>query len=92
MELTHTVAPARERGLKCLCLYRTLQKSRRSREGAWIEMNVRLKKPLRPSVAPARERGLKSSWLALACNLISRSSEGAWIEIIKNRPADISLW
>ena len=54
------VAPARERGLKCLyarCLLAIT--CCRSREGAWIEIIREAPKVKRCSVAPARERGLK---------------------------------
>ena len=55
------VAPARERGLKLhreRCL--KLIPARRSREGAWIEINIEAHKgDKNVVVAPARERGLK---------------------------------
>ena len=62
------VAPARERGLKCLyarCLLAIT--CCRSREGAWIEISPACSRPLTDGVAPARERGLKS----LRCTLIA---------------------
>ncbi len=55
-----TVAPARERGLKCHGTYnREGSASRRSREGAWIEMTYKEPLDVWHLVAPARERGLK---------------------------------
>ena len=55
------VAPARERGLKFVILtIKILDCLSRSREGAWIEMDVRKVSALTAGVAPARERGLKS--------------------------------
>ena len=58
-----SVAPARERGLKSCgqCLGCRLDKGR-SREGAWIEIDVRKVNTLAAGVAPARERGLKSKF------------------------------
>ena len=55
-----TVAPARERGLKCHGTYnREGSASRRSREGAWIEIATNSVWERNSPVAPARERGLK---------------------------------
>ena len=59
-KITEPVAPARERGLKCvpmqfLCGHRYS----RSREGAWIEILVNNTMSSYQYVAPARERGLK---------------------------------
>ena len=57
------VAPARERGLKCTGKYnREGSASRRSREGAWIEIVSYRDLHGQSLVAPARERGLKSSY------------------------------
>ena len=55
--------------------------SRRSREGAWIEIRFKdgTKEPL--VVAPARERGLKLQTHCRIGQYMSRSREGAWIEI-----------
>ena len=53
----------------------------RSREGAWIEIDVIQTLNECPTVAPARERGLKSVAKAIGVELRSRSREGAWIEI-----------
>ena len=54
----------------------------RSREGAWIEIDLITKMPFSCFVAPARERGLKFSLLHnLLKLLLGRSREGAWIEI-----------
>ena len=55
--------------------------SRRSREGAWIEMltNGTLTGP--GYVAPVRERGLKFIVTISNSYNHSRSREGAWIEI-----------
>ena len=75
------VAPARERGLKLKKDYLTAIELSRSREGAWIEISLIIKKGKSLSVAPARERGLKSCGQCLGCRLDSRSREGAWIEI-----------
>ena len=56
-----SVAPARERGLKCfLCCGEYGDLNRRSRKGAWIEIGVTNWYDPAPRVAPARERGLKS--------------------------------
>ena len=55
-----TVAPARERGLKSRQSYDDEKSSnRRSREGAWIEIEDIFKLGFVTIVAPARERGLK---------------------------------
>ena len=54
------VAPVRERGLKYLVTPPINKQGGRSREGAWIEMNTRIKKLYKQAVAPVRERGLKS--------------------------------
>ena len=53
------VAPARERGLKCKSFKITPPLEGRSREGAWIEIDLITKMPFSCFVAPARERGLK---------------------------------
>ena len=39
---------------------------RRSREGAWIEMLLRVRRPVLSCVAPVRERGLKCQTSHLA--------------------------
>ena len=57
------------------------QSSRRSREGAWIEMLAAALHTANAGVAPARERGLKWFTLAQLIRSYSRSREGAWIEI-----------
>ena len=54
-----TVAPARERGLKFLSNADELLTPGRSREGAWIEMDMFDFYWPSFAVAPARERGLK---------------------------------
>ena len=58
-----TVAPARERGLKCHAAAAAQEEKSRSREGAWIEIRNKDYKNLGLSVAPARERGLKSEFV-----------------------------
>ena len=75
------VAPARERGLKCLRCLMKLNLICRSREGAWIEICIHLTAHWRERVAPARERGLKYYQQLLPGHTDSRSREGAWIEI-----------
>ena len=63
-----------------------LQNLRRSREGAWIEINNKTGLPLPQNlVAPVRERGLKSSTDGAVSYDTSRSREGAWIEICVNQ-------
>ena len=71
----------RERGLKFL-LYKALSSfTRRSREGAWIEI-IAVDRPFSgQDVAPVRERGLKCEPIVRMTNGVSRSREGAWIEI-----------
>ena len=77
-----SVAPARERGLKSsikrLCMPAVMS---RSREGAWIEMGLRLLGGSTLPVAPARERGLKYFYRISRQKYAGRSREGAWIEI-----------
>jgi len=54
----------------------------RSREGAWIEIQLYAIPVRFQAVAPVRERGLK--FVSLHCNAATpagRSREGAWIEI-----------
>ena len=53
------VAPVRERGLKSRRYAKHIQNLRRSREGAWIEINMIIKEFNYKDVAPVRERGLK---------------------------------
>ena len=60
------VAPARERGLKCLLCKMIWSICSRSRKGAWIEMDSVTPQANLAAVAPARERGLKYECLALA--------------------------
>ena len=54
-----SVAPVRERGLKCGKSYIARQINGRSREGAWIEIAHIADNTLQVAVAPVRERGLK---------------------------------
>ena len=55
---------------------------RRSREGAWIEIQRVLPERGYSRVAPARERGLKSKMQTTrGCSTVGRSREGAWIEM-----------
>ena len=76
------VAPARERGLKLIFyLIVICMDNRRSREGAWIEMQMAQSMGMGGMVAPARERGLKFDLRTAAKDGLSRSREGAWIEI-----------
>ena len=58
-----------------------VDKSGRSREGAWIEMMSALRARDKADVAPARERGLKYKFRLDTFVLNGRSREGAWIEI-----------
>ena len=53
------VAPVRERGLKSRLKNLKSRNMRRSREGAWIEIDLRLLRSYGRMVAPVRERGLK---------------------------------
>ena len=65
---------------------------RRSREGAWIEMQAVKSNSSPTSVAPARERGLKFKWTRAKLTEHRRSREGAWIEIglrIAKKPTKI---
>ena len=55
------VAPARERGLKWRLQATNVYEHRRSREGAWIEIQIFERGANYQGVAPARERGLKST-------------------------------
>ena len=80
--LPHTVAPVRERGLKCTSWFSHSPSVCRSREGAWIEIvNTLLISQVGSDVAPVRERGLKYSEDIFKLGFVSRSREGAWIEI-----------
>ena len=54
----------------------------RSREGAWIEIDLLKKLWMCLTVAPARERGLKLRiFIEAGEEALSRSREGAWIEM-----------
>ena len=87
------VAPVRERGLKWKVSSLTAGYNRRSREGAWIEIIMKLLTSAKTSVAPVRERGLKfGSALGAVTGGIGRSREGAWIEIAKNVQLYINGW
>ena len=67
------VAPARERGLKLNGRADDAEGMfGRSREGAWIEIQIKTPEKKFFIVAPARERGLKSS-LATAGGFLLRS-------------------
>ena len=55
----------------------------RSREGAWIEIDVLDFYWPSFAVAPARERGLKYVGMNVPLVVVRRSREGAWIEITK---------
>ena len=62
MQMMQTVAPARERGLKLFGCCSKIVNFRRSREGAWIEIDICINFNSNGNiVAPARERGLKLS-------------------------------
>ena len=82
-QISYIVAPVRERGLKC-CMIRTSipTATRRSREGAWIEM--RAKKRLCESPL---SRSREGAWIEIVkpfkfrSGMNGRSREGAWIEI-----------
>ena len=54
-----SVAPVRERGLKYREMRKLASTCRRSRKGAWIEIETRWKHSWKGHVAPVRERGLK---------------------------------
>ena len=75
------VASARERGLKYEAKITPRQTKSRSREGAWIEINLQARCFCLVMVAPARERGLKLLHREHTLCHYSRSREGAWIEI-----------
>ena len=60
LNLEQSVAPARERGLKCSAAMQQEDFTGRSRKGAWIEIVVAVSNYTGFAVAPARERGLKS--------------------------------
>ena len=77
------VAPVRERGLKyCLCYCEWCIHPGRSREGAWIEIELHLD-DIRPYLGRSRE----GAWIEInappGCvnHTGGRSREGAWIEI-----------
>ena len=77
------VAPARERGLKCLRKrLARMGENRRSREGAWIEIDETLELMMLP-----RCRSREGAWIEIPTTShamyagSSRSREGAWIEI-----------
>ena len=77
-----SVAPARERGLKFRRICSVHLPQRRSRKGAWIEMQAPDITLRDIQVAPARERGLKCRNSGRAHGLERRRSrKGAWIEI-----------
>ena len=61
-----SVAPVRERGLKCAIAKQDTQMNKsRSRKGAWIEIASCTQRIAQSLVAPVRERGLKSNvWSA----------------------------
>ena len=65
----------------CCGEYGDLNRRRRSREGAWIEILLVSILILTLMVAPARERGLKFPPTLPQLRGESRSREGAWIEI-----------
>ena len=90
--IDNSVAPARERGLKYLhnCFI-TLTYNGRSREGAWIEIDLRRWRNFGRMVAPARERGLKLLGKRRIHKLRRRSREGAWIEIRNKDYKDLGL-
>ena len=56
---------------------------RRSRKGAWIEIDFASGRSYEAEVAPVRERGLKCQNLERLRELYSRSRKGAWIEILQ---------
>ena len=53
----------------------------RSREGAWIEIQIQAGAVTADKVAPVRERGLKCIFLPILQTSYRRSREGAWIEM-----------
>ena len=77
------VAPVRERGLKFCCgEYGDLNRRRRSREGAWIEICLFCLYKLNHT-----GRSREGAWIEIVAmqddlvNMQSRSREGAWIEM-----------
>ena len=76
------VAPARERGLKLMPAQANMMISRRSREGAWIEMTYNQTLDVWHLC-----RSREGAWIeiptlsAVSACLLGRSREGAWIEI-----------
>ena len=77
------VAPARERGLKCVEYNYMGTEGRRSREGAWIEILI-----FGDIWSYTTSRSREGAWIEIKnqwfhnINTDRRSREGAWIEII----------
>ena len=84
----HSVAPARERGLKLLWPLAFLaQILRRSREGAWIEITTP-----QGNLAAYGRRSREGAWIEIQklaqeyMMNVGRSREGAWIEMVAGEP------
>ena len=86
------VAPVRERGLKSVPKRMHQKTCRRSREGAWIEID-----DVDCIITHCCRRSREGAWIEIApvrcCTLaaVSRSREGAWIEMAVLPPAHALL-
>ena len=88
-DLGLSVAPARERGLKCNTAQAYAYINRcRSREGAWIEIHVLSLAMILVTCCRSRE----GAWIEIHSSMMNinpvtrRSREGAWIEILPSLP------